>query len=181
LQSPRQRSRRRRPHLGANPVSEGGVPPSYRPVSHLPQEERMDQAQYQHGQPITPIGKLNGRAADALQKFTRPTTAPNAWDEDQPHSHILSGASSVLHVRHLLQAPPIDVIIPGQSEDALMARPGTHSPTNASFRATTIGEFVYNRTVDVRDLRIWLRNPVDGGPRGGAPVACWLGALSGGW
>jgi len=99
----------------------------------------MDQAQYQHGQPITPIGKLNGRAADALQKFTRPTTAPNAWDEDQPHSHILSGASSVLHVRHLLQAPPIDVIIPGQSEDALLARPGTHSPTNASIRATTIG------------------------------------------
>jgi hypothetical protein len=75
--------------------------------------------------------------------------------------------------------PPIDVIIPGQSADALPPRPGTHSPTNASIRATTIGEFSYTRTIDVRDLRIRLRNPVDRSFRGGAPVAYRLGAFSG--
>jgi hypothetical protein len=119
------------PAAGSQPRIRSRATPSYRQASHLPHEARPDDGQYQHAQPITPIGQLNGRAADALQKFTRPTTAPNAWDEDSPTP--ISGGG-LLHGCHLLQARPTEVMTPA----SLGTTPGTagtpHSATNASVR-----------------------------------------------
>ena len=88
------------PGAGSQPSIRSRVTPSYRQASHLCHEARIDEAQYQHAR-TDHADRTTVRPSRRRPAEVHPANnSSHAWDEDQPHSDIRSGASSWFATRY---------------------------------------------------------------------------------